>query len=40
MRTPYEIKGKVTPVTGINPITTATLINTWINKSEVNPNDK
>ena len=35
MRTPYEIKGKVTLVTGIKPNTTATLINTWINNRDV-----
>ena len=34
--TPYEIKGKVTLVTGIKPNTTATLINTWINNRDIN----
>ena len=30
----------VSPVTGIKPITTAILINTWTSKTDVNPKDK
>ena len=37
---PYDKKGRVTPVTGISPITTIKFKIVWNDKLTVNPKDK